>query len=825
MSAFGTLTLMIALVVATYGAVASVIGARRKSARLVDSGRAAVYTLTAVLGLSSVAIVYAFVTGDYAIKYVQRYSDASSPLFYKITAYWGGLDGSILWWAFLLSVFSSIAVHANRHRQKEILPYTIATLMVIVDFFLFVIVFFKNPFDTFLTGTPSSGEGLNPLLQNAYMVTHPPSLYTGLVGLAIPYAFAMGALISGHLDDAWLVAVRRWTLISWFFLSMGLTLGMLWAYEELGWGGFWGWDPVENAGLLPWLTGTAFLHSVMIQERRGMMKIWNFSLIILTFLLTIAGTTMTRTGIVMSVHAFGQDNTLLVLFSVFMLLIVVVSFGYMIARLPRLRARGKLESLLSREAAFVLNNWILLVATFIIFFGNMWPTLSKKFLDMNVNVAIPFYNKWMIPIGLILLFLTGFGPMIAWRKATPANLKFQFTWPGLAGLVTMIGCVIAGLHSSWAAVLCFGLCAFTTTTIVQEFVRGGAIRKRNSGSDYLTSMMGMVLRGRRRYGGYIVHVGIVLMFLGFAGQAYQREQELAMRPGMEVDFGRYRLRFDRIAHEEDRQKEMITGEISVFIDGKLVDHMRPARWYFLKHEKEPTTEVAIRRTPAEDLYITLGNYDLVGQNVALKVVVNPLVDWIWLGFVLLAFGTGIALLPESVLAPAAARVAGAVPARSAGEGAVTMLVFLALMGWASPVQAVVDPEHVKREQRWIETNVFCPCNCRHLLGSCGGECAPGPEYRKKVHDMLAAGKTREEVVAFLGGTAALASPPDKGFQRLAYLVPYTLGVAGAGALAFGAWRYSKRGQPASPASPAAPGSKAARDLEDRLEDELSKLDS
>jgi cytochrome c-type biogenesis protein CcmF len=816
MAAFGTLTLLIALVVATYSGVASIVGARRRSTRLLDSGRAAAYTLTGVLGLSSVSIWYAFVTGDYSIKYVQRYSDASSPLFYKITAYWGGLDGSILWWAFLLSVFATIAIHTNRHRQKEILPYTIATLMVIIDFFLFVIVFFKNPFDTFLTGVPSAGQGLNPLLQNAYMVTHPPSLYTGLVGMAIPYSFAMGALISGHLDDGWITAVRRWTLISWFFLSMGLTLGMLWAYEELGWGGFWGWDPVENAGLLPWLTGTAFLHSVMIQERRGMMKIWNFTLVILTFLLTIVGTTMTRTGIVQSVHAFGQDNTLLMLFSVFMLLIVGVSFGFMIRRLPELRARGRLESLLSREAAFLLNNWVLLFSAGVILLGNMLPTVWEKVAGNRINVGLPYYNKMMIPVGLILLFLTGVGPLIAWKRATVSHLKYQFAWPTGAALVTLLISLATGLRESWAAVLCFSLCAFVTGTVAQEFIRGASIRKKNTGSDVLSSVLGMVLRGRRRYGGYLVHFAIVLMFVGFAGQAYQRDLELSVSAGKEQKFGRYTLRFDRLAHEEDRQKEMITGEVSVLMDGKVIDHMRPARWYFHKHEKEPTTEVAIRRSPSEDLYITLGNYDLANGTAAMKVVINPLVDWIWCGFMLLALGTGIALLPESVLSPIAVRL----PAGATARDGAALLVLLVALGVSTPARGAVDPEFVRREQKWIETNVFCPCQCRHLLASCGAECAPGPEYRQKVHDMLEAGKTRDEIIAFLGGSAALAAPPTTGINKIAWALPYGIGVAGAGVLAYGAWRFSKRAQPVDKT----PVAKADHDMEDRLDDELSRLD-
>ena len=438
MAAFGTFTLLIALVVATYAGVASLVGARRGNRRLIASGRAGVYALAAVLGLSSVALVYAFVSHDYSIKYVHHYSDASSPLFYQITAYWGGLDGSILWWVFLLSVFSAIAIYTNRNRHRELLPYTVTVLMAIADFFLFVIVFFKNPFDTYLMDIPTVGKGLNPLLQNAYMVTHPPSLYTGFVGMSIPFAFAMGALISGQLDDTWIASVRKWTLGAWFFLSMGLTLGMLWAYEELGWGGFWGWDPVENAGFLPWLTATAFLHSIMIQERRGMMKIWNVSLIITTFFLTIFGTFMTRSGIVQSVHAFGQDTQLAWVFTVFMVLLLAVSFGFVIKRMPELRSRARLDSWLSREGAFLVNNWILLFAAFFMLFATMFPTLSDALFHERITVSAPFFNLWMVPIGLTLLFLTGVGPLIAWRKATPSNLRYQFTAPLIAMAVALI---------------------------------------------------------------------------------------------------------------------------------------------------------------------------------------------------------------------------------------------------------------------------------------------------------------------------------------------------------------------------------------------------
>ena len=358
MADFGAICVLIALVLATYAGAASLLGARRGSARLLESGRAAVYALTAVLGLASVAMVQAFVSGDYSIKYVQHYSDAQAPLAYKISAYWGGLDGSMLFWAALLAVFAAIAVYSNRHRQREILPYAIAVMAAVADFFLYLIIFEKNPFDTFLVEIPASGQGLNPLLQNPYMVTHPPALYGGFVGLTVPYAFAMAALISGQLDDAWLAAIRRWALASWFLLTLGLVLGMIWAYEVLGWGGFWAWDPVENAGLLPWLTATAMLHSMKVQERRGLLRRWTFVLVILTFFLTIFGTFMTRSGIVQSVHAFGKDTRLAWIFTIFMTLVLLVSFGFFFARLSALRASRPLDSWLSREAATVTANWV-----------------------------------------------------------------------------------------------------------------------------------------------------------------------------------------------------------------------------------------------------------------------------------------------------------------------------------------------------------------------------------------------------------------------------------------------------------------------------------
>jgi cytochrome c-type biogenesis protein CcmF len=843
MAAFGTLTLLIALVVATYAGVISLIGARRGNRRFIDSGRAAAYALAGVLGLSSVALVYAFVTHDYSIKYVQHYSDASSPLFYQITAYWGGLDGSILWWVFLLSVFSAIAIYTNRHRHKELLPYVVVVLMTIADFFLYVIIFHKNPFDTFLTDIPTTGKGLNPLLQNAYMVTHPPSLYTGFVGMSIPFAFGLAALISGQLDDAWIASVRKWTLGAWFFLSMGLTLGMLWAYEELGWGGFWGWDPVENAGFLPWCTATAFLHSIMIQERRGMMKIWNVTLIILTFFLTIFGTFMTRSGIVQSVHAFGQDNTLAWIFTAFMAVIVVVSFGFVIKRMPELRSRGTFDSWLSREAAFTLNNWVLLFVAFFIMFATMFPTISDKLMGERITVGPPFFNKWMVPIGLILLFLTGVGPGIAWRRATLSHLRYQFAWPLAALGVTLAICIALGLQASWAAMICFSFCAFTGTTILQEFVRGMQIRKKNTGNDALSALLGMVLRGKRRYGGYIVHVGIVLMFVGFAGTAYQKEAEMRMTPGKDATIGKYVIHFDRLAHDEDRQKEMVTGEVTALENkkgGKVIDHMRPAKWFFHGHESEPTTEVAIRRSPVEDLYITLGGYDLAEGTATLKVVINPVVDWIWFGFMLLALGTGIALVPDSVMERMTSRSSAPAPTpRAPGIASVALWLGLGLGALLAPRTAhaqmaegqamAPSPEGV--DENWLVRNIVCQCgSCRHMLIECASEnCGHAIQDRVEIRRLLDGKQSREQIIQYFitkyGSQIALAAPIDKGFNRLAWFLPYSLGTIAAGGMVYGAYRLARRPR-ATETTTASTGPAAPEDREiaDKLEDELRNLD-
>src|SRR5687767_12499313 len=567
MASLGYTILLATFVVCSYAAVVSVVGARRSQRRLIESGIGAFHMVTALMVMASVLMIHAFVTNDFSIRYVSRYSDSFQPLFFKITSYWGGLDGSIMFWVFLLACFGSLAVHVNRDRHRELIPYVVAVISGVQMFFLFLMIIHNNPFNTFLTEVPPDGAGLNPLLQNFYMVIHPPSLYIGFVGMTIPFAFGMAALITGHLDDAWLRAVRRWTMVGWFMLSFGLTLGMLWAYEELGWGGYWGWDPVENAGLLPWFTATAFLHSVMVQERRGMLRVWNLTLVIMTFFLTIFGTFMTRSGVVQSVHAFGEDRELAFLFTLFMIAILVFSFGLVIYRLPLLRSRNELDSWVSREAAFLANNWVLLFSAFFVLFATMFPTLSEAVTGERLTVGPPFFNKWMLPIGLTLLLLSGIGPLLAWRRSNLANLRTQFLWPVLAALVTAVALVAAGVRV-WSSGVCFALCAFVLTTLGQEFIRGAQVRRGATGADLFTSLVGLVGRSQRRYGGYVVHLGIVLMFFGFAGEGFKQEEQVVLKPGQDVKVGHFTVRHDSLRVTNDAQKQMITGHVSVFDDGE-----------------------------------------------------------------------------------------------------------------------------------------------------------------------------------------------------------------------------------------------------------------
>jgi cytochrome c-type biogenesis protein CcmF len=590
-------------------------------------------------------------------------------------------------------------------------------------------------------------------------------------------------------------------MVSWLFLSLGLTLGMIWAYEELGWGGYWGWDPVENAGLLPWFTATAFLHSVMVQERRGMLRVWNMTLVITTFFLTIFGTFMTRSGIVQSVHAFGEDKELAWMFTAFMTVLLVVSFGLLIYRLPLLRARHELDSWVSREAAFLANNWILLFSAMFVLFATMFPTLSEAVAGERLTVGPPFFNKWMLPIGLALLLLTGVGPLLAWRKSTIDNLRHQFQWPILAALVTGGGLLALGVRV-WSSGICFALSAFVTATMVQEFVRGARVRQQYSGSDLVTSAIGLVARNQRRYGGYIVHLGIVLMALGFAGDGFKQEEQLLLKPGQSVAVGPYSVRHDGIAITQDAQKQMVTARMTAFRDGKEIGPISPAKWFYNKRTEEPTTEVAIQRSIGYDLYVVLAGFDAEQQSATFHVVVNPLVNWIWVGFGIMAIGTLIALLPERALATAAVKV----PSGAATGSTTSVLLLLVLFGASAFPVHVHAQGHVEGAttvivpmspfEREMQGQIVCMCGTcgRQRLSEC--TCGTAEQMRVELAGLVKKGYTRDQVLDYYvqkyGSQEPLAMPIDKGFNRLAWAVPYAVGVAGAMFAGAAAFRWSRR---------------------------------
>jgi len=894
LSTFGNLVLLLALVAACYSAGAAFAGSRIGRQRWVDSSVYALYAATGFITIACVALWYGILTHDYTIKYVQHYSDTTMPTFYKITALWGGLDGSILFWVWLLAVFSSIAVAVNRSKHRELIGYVVGVLMTIATFFLLLIVFWgKNPFSTYLTAPPIDGKGLNPLLQTYWMAIHPPSLYLGYVGMSIPFAFCIAALLTGNLDDSWLAAVRRWVLFAWFFLCLGLTLGGIWAYEELGWGGMWAWDPVENAGLLPWLTATAFLHSIMIQERRGMFRVWNVALVIITFFLTIFGTFMTRSGIVQSVHAFGQDNELAYLFLIFMAILLVLSFGLLFFRLPQLRSGGTLDSWLSREFMFLTNNWILLSAAFFVLFATMFPTLAEHVTGERITVGQEFFNLWMVPIGLVLLLLTGIGPIIAWKRATAKNLVQQFLWPTVACAVTLIllAALVPGVGALTyvfsgkpirigaseihlripAALICFGFCAFTLSTIIQEYVRGGMVRRKQTGTDFFTSVVGLSLRNRRRYGGYIVHLGIVVMFVGFAGHAYHTNVERTLRPGDVTYFAGYKFVHEGFEHKSTPAlREQATATIGLFQGGERVNTMHPEKRVYAKSEDgQPTTEVALWRRLEHDVYLVLNNFE--GSTINLKIQINPLINWIWLGFGVLALGTFIVMLPEWMFAfltvrerdkPApsgpspAARVATLL-AFLAGAGLLMYGSKLAFGAEAPPpevghtaaqtagahVEVAGDSTNEPRSE--VEKALFKDMVC--MCGGCGRQtlldcrCGYAHDEREKVRALLAGGANYDQVVdAFVqryGGQHVLVAPRG-GLRVWNWIVPMTVIVAALGLLAAFALRLRSRrlkrggggGPGDGPGGGGAGGGGAGEmgtadvDAEERLEDELSRLD-
>ena len=720
-----------AILVAAAYTFAVALAAGRGRPRLLQAARLGAYATAALVLFAVLLLSYAFVSHDFRIRYVAHYSNRQMSTTYLLTSLWGGQDGSLLWWSLLLSGYVTACVAWLKGRYRELQPYVIATLMVIVGFFAMLMLFAANPFETSIAGARPDGEGLNPLLQNYWMIIHPPCLYMGFVGCSVPFAFCVSALVTRRLDNEWVVAVRKWMLFAFLFLSIGNILGMMWAYEELGWGGYWAWDPVENAACLPWFTAAAYVHSTMIQERRPMLRVWNVFLICLTFFLTIFGTFLTRAGIITSVHAFAQSS-IGTYFVYFMGVILGASLGLIVWRLPDLKSKGQIEAAASREAMFVANNWALLGGMTFILVSTMYPKISELWGE-SATVGPPHFNRWMGPIGLVIFALMGLAPLFGWRKTSGQSIKKAFRAPLIATAVTVVlhlalgnylgypflvardafypGVVGVVLQKVGACLpgITIALCGFNIAVIVQEFQRGVSARravsaKKGEREPTLLALFRLIEKNRRRYGGYIVHLGIVSMFVGFTGTAWNIDRETAMMPGDHVTIGEYDLKYlgsrmcpgnPKCSAEEqaDIEKRMLFADVEVTRSGKPKGFVHPAKFFYHAQPDGPTTEVSMMRSMHEDLYTVVGQIDPQSKRATFQFHVNPLVSWIWTGLLILICGTVTSLFPELSFSEA-----GAWTYMRASAGAATGIAFAVWMAMSPSMTYSHDrPTHTPQQ--------------------------------------------------------------------------------------------------------------------------------
>ncbi len=965
---FGTLVLFAVMVAAGYTFAVSLSAGRTGSLRTLAAARLSAYGTCALILTAVLCLAYAFVSHDFRLRYVAHYSDRSMSLTYLLTSLWGGQDGSLLWWLFLLSTYIAVCVKWLGKRYVELQPYVIATLMAVVVFFCVLMTFAANPFSTSVAGARLDGEGLNPLLQNFYMIIHPPSLYIGFVGCTIPFAFAVSALVTGRLDIEWIQATRKWMLFAWLFLSIGNTLGMLWAYEELGWGGYWAWDPVENAAFMPWLTATAFVHSIMIQERRGIFKVWNVALISITFFMTIFGTFLTRSGAIASVHSFAQSG-IGTYFVYFLVVVAVFAFTLILYRWPELRniaptkelrigaiaagwamllmlvfaywvaskvggnaldaaaakdvmspdalsafnlkrtlmkvfvfallaggavyagielvfrritkgvpTQSKLpgfESLISREFTFMLNNLGLLSFLLFVVIATTFPMVSEALWDEKVSVGPPFYNAWVQPLGLTIFAVMGVGTLFGWKKTTGSALRQNFIFPGAVfiGAVALHFLLGNWLHhpaivwgdplytgalgkalqafNAVTPVLGFSLVCFNASVVIQEFQLLFKARAK-SGADKTPSWLwyagffpGLIYTlfslphtGRRRYGGYICHLGIILMTFGFTGHSWNQDQEATLTPGQTMQVERLTLTYKGPRMEVDTGKRMIFADVEVTENGKSRGTLSPAKFIYKKMPESPTTEVAMLHSIRDDLYLVVGTINPETKAASIQVHVNALVGFIWFGCIVLICGSFLCMFPE--FDPEESRVWRVARGTAAITASVTIGIILALLPTPAFAQTgssqhagVVHIESVQERDLFGQLRCMCGTCARDLLSTCS--CGEADEMRSRIRAKIAAGEARDKIISDYAaeyGMEALAVPPNSGAMRAIYIVPLAGIVSGGLGFAYLATRWRSKEKKAlaerAAAGPDAAGGDGKDDKKDgydaRLDEELADLD-
>jgi cytochrome c-type biogenesis protein CcmF len=653
MSQIGSFALLLALALAAYSFVAGVLALGRPGAgseQLGETARRAGIAVFATVFLAAVVLVISAFSDDFSIAYIFHHSNRDLPGPYKFATLWSGQEGSLLFWSLLLSAYG-LVLRLRHKTDSRLFAYASVIIAAVQVFFLLLLNFAAHPFALMQGSLPPDGNGLNPLLQYPEMVIHPPMLYLGYVGFTVPFAFALGALIMKYPGEKWIHITRRWTMVTWGFLTCGIFLGAHWAYSVLGWGGYWGWDPVENASLMPWLTGTAFLHSVMMQEKRGMLKTWNMWLIFSTFMLSIFGTFLTRSGVVSSVHAFAQSS-IGDWFISFLALILAVCLYFYVRNRSHLRSEHKLESLLSRESSFLFNNLLLLVACFTVLWGTLFPVLSEWVQGNKVSVGPPFFNRVNVPVALLLLLLTAVGPLLAWRKTSVESLKRNFMWPALGALIAGTVLVIFGMQpwrdiSYLYSLMTIMLAVLVGLTVMSEFVRGGRVISQKSEQGLLVSMVHLTRRNTRRYGGYIVHLGMIVIMIGFAGAAFNQDQEKEMGYGDKLQIGPYTLVCRSYTQDDNPNYGSEWAVMDVFKGGRQITTMTPERRFY-KASQQISTMPTVHSTAREDLYLV---YEGINQGTGrpiIKAHLNPLVMWIWVGVWTMIIGTIVALVPNAV---------------------------------------------------------------------------------------------------------------------------------------------------------------------------------